>query len=130
MPEKPKIIKPDHFPEKTTARNMLEHTPSNFVENSPFVILLEKLNCITSWSQENPKDSIMSFEQHCTCDSGFLCEHRLEYIVEFIQKNFVQKDFVNNLHEKYRSYFSKSRNDIADDIYWHIVKDLETLKNS
>lgn len=54
-------------------------------EGSPIRELVEKLNCRLSYSDEHPKRSVMAYEDICRCDTGFLCEHRLQYIVDFLK---------------------------------------------
>jgi hypothetical protein len=49
--------------------------------------LATKLNCTTNYSEEKPKGSIMHFGQLCEHDTGFLCEHRLEYILGYVKHN-------------------------------------------
>jgi hypothetical protein len=52
-----------------------------------------KLAVSDSYSIPDPKDSIMSFENICDCDSGFLCEHRRDWLFGAIT------GFANNLTE-------------------------------
>lgn len=44
--------------------------------------LIRKLNTSLNWDNEDPHGSIMHYEQLCSCDSGFLCAHRLQAIVD------------------------------------------------
>lgn len=34
----------------------------------------------------NYPDSIMLYTEICKCDDGFLCEHRLEWLMNYIEK--------------------------------------------
>jgi len=34
-------------------------------------------------------DSIMDYERICNHDSGYLCDHRKQWIIDFIKANFV-----------------------------------------
>ena len=49
--------------------------------------LVDKLNCTTSYLEDTPKDSIMHYSQLCNHDDGFLCECRLEYILNYLNQN-------------------------------------------
>lgn len=48
--------------------------------------LIRKLNTSLSYGVEDPKDSIMHYGQLCHHDSGYLCECRLQYIIEQLKK--------------------------------------------
>lgn len=48
--------------------------------------LIRKLNISRSYDVQCPKDSIMSYGQLCHHDSGYLCECRLQYIIEQLKK--------------------------------------------
>ncbi|MGK0174061.1 MAG: hypothetical protein ACI9AT_000424 [Ulvibacter sp.] len=63
---------------------------SNVGLDSSLHELMEKLNCTMSYGQ-NMKDvenSIMHYGQLCDHDDGFLCEHRLEWILNYIQEKY------------------------------------------
>lgn len=51
------------------------------------IMLITKLNATKSYSVDNPKDSIMHYEQLCDHDDGFLCECRLQYIIDWLKIN-------------------------------------------
>lgn len=46
---------------------------------------IEKLNTSLYYGNKDPKESIMHYEQLCSCDDGFLCEHRLQLIIDWIK---------------------------------------------
>lgn len=48
--------------------------------------LIKKLNTTTSYDVKDPEDSIMHYEQLCHHDSGYLCECRLQYIIDHLKK--------------------------------------------
>lgn len=48
---------------------------------------IENLNIQLYYSENAPKKSIMCYEQLCNCDDGFLCEHRLQYIIDYLKLN-------------------------------------------
>ena len=48
--------------------------------------LIEKLNARKSYDVKDSKKSIMGYEQLCSCDDGFLCEHRLNIIVKYFKE--------------------------------------------
>lgn len=48
--------------------------------------LIKKLNTSLCMNNRNPRESIMHYEQFCCCDDGFLCEHRLQVIVDWLKK--------------------------------------------
>ena len=49
--------------------------------------LLQRLNTHMTLGTKDPDDSIMSYGQHCNCDDGWLCEHRLQVIADWIKEN-------------------------------------------
>jgi hypothetical protein len=53
--------------------------------------LIEKLNLRNNYGEKAPVNSIMHFEQLCEHDNGFLCEHRLQYIIDYIKNNFNER---------------------------------------
>lgn len=55
--------------------------------NEKGIELLKKLNTKTKYGQEDPKDSIMQFDSFCDHDDGYLCEHRLQVIADWIKEN-------------------------------------------
>lgn len=44
--------------------------------------IMNDLNISMDYNTESPSDSIMSYNILCECDDGFLCDHRLEYIIK------------------------------------------------
>jgi|JI10StandDraft_1071094.scaffolds.fasta_scaffold374384_1 hypothetical protein len=64
---------------------------SRFDENPKLLGLAKLLNVSTNYNDEDPKDSIMQFEKFCSCDSGFLCEHRLDKILDYVEENYSAK---------------------------------------
>jgi hypothetical protein len=52
--------------------------------------LVLNLNTMTSGS-ENAPINVMNYGGICDHDSGYLCEHRLKYILEFIQTYFKER---------------------------------------
>jgi hypothetical protein len=54
--------------------------------------LLLLLNTETCYSSDTCKDSIMTYGNICTCDDGWLCEHRLNYIKIYIIEHFIERD--------------------------------------
>jgi hypothetical protein len=49
--------------------------------------LVEMLNTSLKWDNNYPERSIMHYEQLCTHDDGFLCEHRLIAIINWLNDN-------------------------------------------
>ena len=49
------------------------------------IMFIKKLNTRTRYDVEDPKDSIMHYEQICKHDSGYLCECRLQYIIDHLK---------------------------------------------
>lgn len=47
--------------------------------------LKKALYSIHNYKDEYPEESIMEYDKVCTCNSGALCEHRLEWIINFIK---------------------------------------------
>ena len=60
---------------------------NEFVLNEKDIEYLKKaLYSAKSYSEKNiPKESIMTYESECSCDDGFLCEHRLEWLINYIE---------------------------------------------
>ena len=67
------------FHERTTASKL---DLSSVEKGSPLHKLVEALNWRRSYGGEDPKRSIMHYGQLCNCDDGYLCEHRLQFVVD------------------------------------------------
>lgn len=78
-----KIIKRSDFSKSHTA-HYLKLKEFNIAETSMLHKLILKLNCRASTNAEYPEGSIMQYGVICDHDDDFLCEHRLQWIVEFI----------------------------------------------
>ena len=52
------------------------------------VELITKLNCKTTYDAKTPEGSNMHYGRLCNCDDGFLCEHRLEWLINFIDEKY------------------------------------------
>lgn len=75
------------FKEGTTAAKLnVEGIP----EGSKILELINHLNCTTSGDCKQPENA-MEYNVLCYHDTGFLCEHRLQYIVDFIKVNFKER---------------------------------------
>lgn len=85
---KRKLRKTD-FDEGTTAREVVNL--KNVEVDSKLHLLIKKLNSSMSYSQPYPVDSIMASENICKHDDSYLCECRLNYIIGFVYKNFIEK---------------------------------------
>ena len=48
--------------------------------------LLKELN-VARYLGDRPAKSIMLYKTICTCDDGWLCEHRLQVIADWIKEN-------------------------------------------
>lgn len=84
-----KQLTPADFPKASTASKLY----LNGVEKgSKLHELINALNRIATYgTHQTPKGSIMYFEGVCEHDDGALCEHRLQWIVNFIRENFEEK---------------------------------------
>ncbi len=49
--------------------------------------LVKKLNTTLFTSNISPLGSIMHYKQFCSCDDGYLCEHRLQVIIDWLKGN-------------------------------------------
>ena len=49
--------------------------------------LLNKLNMHMEYGAKDPEGSVMSYGNICNCDDGWLCEHRLQVIADWIKEN-------------------------------------------
>lgn len=47
--------------------------------------LINKLNVNRHYNKIEPLGSIMNYGEICSCDTGYLCEHRLQWIIDFIK---------------------------------------------
>jgi len=66
--------------------------------------LKKALVCPTSQSvadKEHYPDSILLYKEVCTCDDGYLCEHRLEWLINYIESKELRtrKTKLNILNE-------------------------------
>jgi hypothetical protein len=43
------------------------------------------------YTKSYPEGSIMAYEEICDHDSGYLCEHRRQWILNYIQEHFTPK---------------------------------------
>ncbi len=50
-------------------------------ESSELMDLVNNLNTLTNYSERSIPQSIMFHGNHCKCDDGYLCEHRLQFII-------------------------------------------------
>ena len=53
--------------------------------------LLKKLENILhvsdNYSIPYHEDSIMGYDKICTCDDAYLCDHRREWVIDFLKRN-------------------------------------------
>jgi hypothetical protein len=84
----------NNFDKDTTASKL---DLSNVNENSALHKLIEKLNCTTLYEQQPLKNSIMEYENLCEHDGGFLCEHKLQFIIDFICEEISCINSVSNI---------------------------------
>jgi hypothetical protein len=64
---------------------------SKFNEKPKLLELAKILNTSLNYNDTDPDGSIMHYGQMCNCDDGFMCEHRLEKVLDFIDLNFNSK---------------------------------------
>jgi len=48
---------------------------------------VKKLSVSTNLNTPDPKGSIMVFGKICNCNDAFLCEHRLQFIIDWLKEN-------------------------------------------
>lgn len=58
---------------------------SGIVKGSPLHTLVERLNGNRHEYCARIDGSIMGYEQLCTCDTAYLCEHRIQWIIDFVK---------------------------------------------
>jgi len=80
-------LKNTNFNKDTTAFKI---DLSNIKKDSKLYYLISQLNITRSNDIEHPSN-IMAYINICTCDDSFLCEHRLQWIVDFIKNNFNER---------------------------------------
>ena len=78
-------LKQSDFPSDTIASKL---DLDGIEKYSPLHKLIRDINISRSYDINTDSDSIMSYGMLCKCDSGYLCEHRLQNIVDFIKNNF------------------------------------------
>jgi len=64
----------------------------NIEKKTTEALLIElenKLHTSGSYSVRYHPDSIMDYEKICNHDDGYLCEHRRQWIIDFIKTNFI-----------------------------------------
>ena len=60
---------------------------SKVKQGSDLDFLIQRLNCTTNYYENDPPKSIMHFGQLCEHDDGYLCEHRLQFIINSLVKS-------------------------------------------
>ena len=63
---------------------------------------LEKALCSPrAYRDTLPKETIMDYEKICTCNAGYFCEHRLDWLLDFIENKELKarKTKLKNLNE-------------------------------
>jgi|DEB0MinimDraft_6_1074348.scaffolds.fasta_scaffold12208_7 hypothetical protein len=63
---------------------------SGVIHSSSLHELINKLNGNRNGYEEYVEGSIMNYGEICDCDALYLCEHRIQWVVDFIKKNYVQ----------------------------------------
>jgi len=61
----------------------------NITNDHPLYDLAKSLNVPTSYGEGDTKDSIMTYGVICNHNDGFLCEHRLLWILKFIENRYL-----------------------------------------
>lgn len=68
-------------------------TKLNITEKHQLYDLAKSLNVATNYDHNeydyDLKDSIMSYGVICNHNNGFLCEHRLRWILDFIENRYL-----------------------------------------
>ena len=80
-------LESDDLDLSTTASRL---TPADIKDDPLLCEIIEKLNCTKLIGQPAPEKSIMHYGQLCKHDDGYLCEHRLQFIVDFIIANYTK----------------------------------------
>ena len=70
---------------------MNKQKPQPFKCDNPTEMLRLLLGVSGYWSIPYNKESILQFERICEHDDGHLCEHRLNWLIEFIELNYTPK---------------------------------------
>jgi hypothetical protein len=55
-------------------------------KNSMLRVLAKKLS-VSSYGNDYPKESIMEYDRLCDHDDAYLCECRLQFIIDFVKNN-------------------------------------------
>lgn len=63
---------------------------SGVMRGSSLHELINKLNGNRNGYGIETEGSVMSYGLICDCDTHFLCEHRIQWIADFIKNNFKQ----------------------------------------
>lgn len=72
------------------SHDMIDFTDLNEKEAAILKPLAKMLSVSNSYSVDYIKESIMTCEKVCTHDGGYLCECRLQYIIDYL-KNEIRK---------------------------------------
>jgi hypothetical protein len=72
-------------------KNRINHTHelidfSGVDKNSMLRVLAKKLS-VSSYGNDYPKESIMEYDRLCDHDDAYLCECRLQFIIDFVNEN-------------------------------------------
>lgn len=76
------------FPKYSTAHELYENGHlDNIQNNKPLYDLINKLNSFNNfnYNEDDFKDSIMTYENLCDHNDGYLCEHRLLWIINNLE---------------------------------------------
>jgi hypothetical protein len=78
--------------ENDPTKHLHSHDKINYETNVDNVNVIkklaEKLSVSGSYSVDYISESIMAYDKICEHDSAYLCEHRLQFIVDFVTNHF------------------------------------------
>lgn len=81
---------------ETNSERIIKHTHeevnlSGLPLDSPIRELVLNLSCAHSYMDNSILESVMEYDRICNHNDGYLCEHRLQFIVDFLNKKMTKK---------------------------------------
>lgn len=64
----------------------------SLIKDEIILNLIKYLDWNGSWSDKEIVDkNCLMYYDYCGCDDGYLCEHRLQFIIDYINESFVER---------------------------------------
>jgi hypothetical protein len=69
--------------------NTIDLIDKSNISSNPKIIELATMLDVSNQNEPYHQNSIMNYNVLCHHDDGFLCEHRLQFILNYIKNNFI-----------------------------------------